>query len=114
MDNPILSTHFRAELSIGVLKIWFFIVIYAYSCVLLDIKPTISIERPIGFLPLLLVALSTHYFFDISNKWKLYFEEFEKWPKKKNKIGGIIVWSLIVFIFINVFISVELVRRLNS
>lgn len=114
VDNILLSNSFRAEVSMMAVKIWLFIVIYAYGCALFRIKPDISIRKPMGYIPIILVLLSTHYFFSKKAKWESYFKEFEKWPKNRNRIGGVLVWSVVVFIFVNVFVSVIVLRYLNN
>jgi hypothetical protein len=113
--NPLLSVGFRTDIVVMAVKIWFLGVVDTYLCILFNQDATdISITSPKVIIALALVIGSTLYFLTFSNKWKPYFEEFEKLPKRKNFIGGIIVWSIVIFIFINVFISVELMKKLNG
>jgi hypothetical protein len=113
--NPLLSNNFKADVCIMALKIWFLGVIDTYLSIILSFDSTdISITSPKVIVSLILVIGSTLYFFTFSDKWKPYFEEFEKLPKRKTLIGAIIVWSIVVFIFINLIFSVELMKRLNG
>jgi hypothetical protein len=108
-ENILLSSNFRAEISIIAIKLWIVFALYGYGFALFKLKPSISITNPIGFVPIILVLGTTLYFFTFSEKWKHYFEEFEQWPREKNAKGGLIVWSLIGFIFINVLITFNLI-----
>lgn len=112
--NPLLSNDFKTDISIIALKIWFLGVIDTYISILLNHDTTdISIVSPKVIISLVIAIISTLYFFTFSDKWKLYFREFEQWPKRKNQIGRILVWCIIVFIFINMIISVEIAKRLS-
>lgn len=113
--NPLLSNNFRADISLMAIQIWFLGVLDTYLSIILNQDATdISIISPKVIIALILVIGSTLYFFTFSDKWKPYFEEFEKLPKRKNLIGGIVVWGIVIFIFINVFISVELAKKLKG
>jgi len=110
----LFSDSFRTDIIILATKIWSVISMYAYLSIFFGIKIELSITNLFGFVPLLLVLITTLYFFIFSDKWKSYFKEFDKLPERKRQIGSIIVWSLIVFIFINLFISVELMKKFNG
>ena len=103
---------FRASLAIIALGIWFYISIYSYLSIFLDRKISLSITEPLGFIPCIVILSSSIYFFNSPNKWKPYFEEFDKWPKSKNLVGGIIVWSIITLIIVNFIFSVNLMKNL--
>jgi hypothetical protein len=96
------------------IKIWLLGDIDTYLAIALnhDAK-NVSIVSPKAIFALILVICSTLYFCTFSNKWKPYFEEFERWPKRKRVIGNIIVWSIVILIFANVFISVELAKSIT-
>lgn len=105
-------SNFRAGLVIIALEIWLCISIYGYLSIFLGRKISLSITEPSGFIPYAIIVSSNIYFFSSPNKWKSYFEEFEKLPKRKNLIGGIIVWSIIVLIVINFIFSVNLMKSI--
>ena len=107
----LFSTRFRADLVIGAVKIWTVISLFSYLSIFLGYRIKLSITEPLGLIPLLLVLGSTLYFFTFSNKWKSYFKEFDKLPKRKNQIGRIIVWGIVIFSFINLIFSVSLMKR---
>ncbi len=59
-----------------------------------------------------IVVIGLNYFLFLhTNKWKEYNAEFDKLPKKKNIIGGIIVWIIIIMIIANIFISGHLMQK---
>jgi hypothetical protein len=110
-NNPFFSNSFSTDISFTVLKIWIVMIFYAYLGVILHFRVVLSITKPEGFIPVILAFASTSYFFTFSTKWKPYFENFEKWPRKKKIIGSLIVWSIIAFIVINLFISVDMMKK---
>jgi hypothetical protein len=110
-DHPLFSVGFRADIVIMAVKGWTAIALYAYLSILLGYRIELSITEPLGLIPFVLAVGSTLYFLTFSNKWKPYFEEFEKLPKRKNLIGGIIVWGMVILSFINFIISVNLMKN---
>lgn len=52
------------------------------------------------------IIIGLNYFSFIHlEKWKDYNAEFDKFPKKKNIIGGVIVWLIIIIIIVSIFTS---------
>ncbi|KPE48970.1 hypothetical protein [Chryseobacterium indologenes] len=102
----------KAGISIIALEIWTCVSIYSYLSIFLNRKISLSITEPSGFIPYIIILSTNLYFFSSSHKWKLYFEEFEKWPKRKNLISGIIVWSIIALIIFNFIFSINLMKSL--
>jgi hypothetical protein len=110
-ENIFLSDGFRAEISLMAIKLWLVFPIYAYFGLLQEKRPTISILQPTVFLPMIVIFSSTLYFFTFSSKWKIYHEEFDKWPKNKNIKGGILVLGIIALIVVNAFLSIYLLDK---
>lgn len=107
-DNPLLSVKYRAELSLVVIKAWLIFSVFTFLDVIGNSSGSNTVlEFIVAFI---LVVGSTTYFFSISDKWKSYMEKFDQWPERKNVIGGIIVWSVGVLIFLCMILSVELFR----
>lgn len=50
-----------------------------------------------------------HYTFHSKNQWKEIVKRYDAWPRKKNLIGGLIVWG-IVLIVIAIFILALVLR----
>lgn len=54
------------------------------------------------------------FLFEYQDKWKNIIEKFDKLSKRKNKIGGIIVWIIIISIIVFYwFYSIPLLGRLT-
>jgi len=51
--------------------------------------------------------------FNHNDTWKIIVKEFDKWPKKKNFIGGIIAWSVMFLIFGSVILMFYLMSQIN-
>lgn len=106
--NPLLSADFRADVSLMAIKTWTILSLFAYSSLLMNTK--IEITVMMGIVIGTLVIGSTLYFFTFSDKWKLYFEEFEKMSKRKNLTGRLLTWGVVIFTFINLIISINLMK----
>lgn len=111
-DHPLLSVGFRADVVVMAVKIWTAISFFEYLSILLGYRIELSITEPLGFMPVVLALCSTLYFLTFSRKWKPYFEEFEKLPKRKNLTGGIIVWGMVILSFINLLVAGNLMKKL--
>jgi hypothetical protein len=113
-DNPFLSNDFRADVCLIALEIWILMTINAYVSILLNIRSKLSLTDIRGIIPAVIAIGTTLYFFTLSNNWKSYFEVFDNWPKKRRRTGYIIVWCLVIFIFVNLIFSVELMKSLKT
>jgi hypothetical protein len=49
----------------------------------------------------ILVSVPNHFIFNHSDQWKDIVNEFDKLPKRKNKIGGWIVFGVVLLIITN-------------
>lgn len=93
----------KASLMIDVLILFVFVSIVFYSGV--NINMDNSTNRFVFFLFLLIISLSNTLIFNLNDSWKQYNKMFDKLPPKKNKIGGVFVWSLIFLIILNLIFS---------
>lgn len=48
----------------------------------------------------LFLVVINYYYFEYNDKWKGIIQSFDKLPKKKDELGGVIVWCIILFIVI--------------
>lgn len=51
------------------------------------------------------ISIPNYFIFHHKNQWKNIIIEFDKFSVKKNKIGGVIVWSFIFLIILNLIFS---------
>lgn len=108
---PRFWTDFKAGVSIIALEIWILFSIFNYSSVIRNEKIDIEFTNPIIILPLIFIFILNYLLFVHSDKWKEYNKEFDKLSRTKNIIGGIIVWTIVVFIIANFFISGYCVQK---
>ena len=59
------------------------------------------------------IALINYFIFNHRDKWRSYVEEFDAWPKKKNRIGSIVVWSIVFLIFANLIFMYYLMSQID-
>ena len=106
-------TDWKAPFSLLVLEFWLLISFYNYYDVFTE-KDFSSYSKNIISLATLLIFVIIKYFvFEQRNRWKEYIIEFDKWPKKKNKIGTIMVWMLVLFIMANFIFSFYLISQID-
>lgn len=104
-------SHFKTGLTIIFLEIWLVLSLFIYYNIFIDRYFNLD-KNLFIFLTLFLIALN-FLMFSLSDKWKIYNKEFEQLPKKKNIIGGIIVWSIIILIIINLVFAFYLMNQVD-
>lgn len=108
---PKFWSDFKATVSIGALEIWIlFLIINSYS-ILENQKLNLSYSSPIVVLPIIFIFILNYLLFIHSDKWKEYNAKFDKLPRYKNIIGGIIVWIIIISIIFAFFRSAYLLQK---
>ncbi|MCS4300661.1 hypothetical protein [Chryseobacterium sp. BIGb0232] len=98
---------FRASLALIALELWIIFTIRNYYHIVSNNNPKLSSNLPLYVIAILIIAsnyISIDYY---NNIWEKYKDEFDKLPKKKNIVGGIIVWGIILFITVNFFVSIH-------
>ncbi len=104
-------SHFKTGLTIIFLEIWLVLSFFIYYNFFIDRYFHLNENL---FLSLSLILIVFNFlFFGLSNKWKLYNKEFNQLPKKKNLVGGIIVWSIVILIIINLIYSFYLMSQVD-
>lgn len=102
---------FKSGISIIALEVWLLFSLFNYYSLIRNEKLDISFTSPVIIFPLVLIFIVNYWFFVHNNKWKYYVVEFDKIPRNRNLIGGIIVWLVIVIIIVNFFVSGYLVQK---
>jgi len=108
ISYPKFWSDFKATVSIIFLEIGIiYSGIFYYSYITnTKLENTNILEILIG---ILIIGLNYFSFIHL-DKWKEYNAEFDKLPKKKNIIYGIIVWVIIITILVNIFTSGHLMQ----
>ena len=106
---------FYAELGILMIEIFFAFSLYNYYAFFFNKNAYVTFELKSFKVIFSLITIAVIYYFAFyyNDKWKDYVSEFEKWPKNKNILGGIIVCIIILFIIGNFIYSEYLLGFLN-
>lgn len=109
---PRFWSEWKASLSIIVTQIWLMISLFVYYKVFIDryYQLNESLLFTIGFILFIINYLAFHQ----KDKWKTIVEEFDNLSKKKNTIGSIIVWSLVILIIVIIIFSFYLMNKIDS
>ena len=105
ISYPKFWSYWKAGVSIVVLELWGMLMIINYYYIFNN-GSSKDVTKSMIIIPSLIIIILNYIAFDhYYNIWKNYKEEFDQLPNRKNIIGGIIVWVIILFIVINFFIS---------
>jgi len=95
---------FRAILSMTFVECWLIFSIYNYLDLIL--KQTITIGLfSVTALPFIVILLIKWFAFIKDDKWIIYTQKFDDWPKVKNLKGSYVVAVGVIFIFGNLIVS---------
>jgi hypothetical protein len=106
-------TLFKAGVVMIALEIWILISISAYYAIYKKISLELSLSMPIIYIPLLIIVAFNYFTLDYKDNWKKYNTEFANYSKKKNRIGGWIVFGIIVLIMANLIYSFYLMSEID-
>ncbi|SEH49298.1 hypothetical protein [Chryseobacterium culicis] len=101
--GSIFPENFTGSIFLGTLGIWFTITLLNYYNIFIDKSINFTKEVYIGIAVFFL--LTSYITIDYNDTWKKYNQEFDQLPTEKNKVGGIIVWSVIIVIVANMIFS---------
>lgn len=103
---PKFWSEWKAGISIVALELWSVFTALNYYDIINNSKEKLSLTSPVILIPLLIIIILNYIAFDYYDYvWKKYNIRFDNLPKRKNMIGGIIVWTIILFIIIAFFTS---------
>ncbi|HEY2580513.1 MAG TPA: hypothetical protein VGI43_01825 [Mucilaginibacter sp.] len=85
---PKFMSDWKAELSIDVIEIFLGLSGIAYYTIVSKKWIDFGNNKYIIFIYILFIALPNYFIFHHKDKWKKIVHEFDKWPERKNKIGG--------------------------
>lgn len=107
---PKFWSDFKAIVSIGALEMWLIASLINYYRIYVEKNiMTFSLSFYIGLA--LLIAGLKYFLFINKDTWKEYNAEFEKLPRYKNIVGGIVVWIIIISIIVAFFRSAYLLQK---
>ncbi len=98
---------FRASLALIALELWIIFTIRNYYHITSNINPKLSSNLLLYLIAIFIIVFNYISFDYYNNIWEKYKDEFDELPKRKNMIGGIIVWGIILFITVNFLVSIH-------
>jgi hypothetical protein len=98
---PKFWSDWKAELSIDVLEIFLGLSGICYYAIVNKAIIDFGSGKYIVCLYLLLIAIPNYFIFHHHDQWKQIVHEFDSLSKKNNRIGGFIVWAIILLIIAN-------------
>jgi hypothetical protein len=103
----------KAVLSIDVLCVFIGISIMTYYTIFIDRYFRIGDGKFFLLGYVLLIATPNYFIFNHRNRWKQIVKEFEKLPKRKNEIGGWIVFGVVLLIITNMVYAFFLMSQID-
>jgi hypothetical protein len=102
----------KAGISMLALEIWLGISIVGYISIALkkDIFPNDRFHFSI-IAPFVLLVAIKYIFFLHDDTWKEYAQMFDRWPKRKNRAGTIVVWGIVLLIVANLIFMYYLMSK---
>jgi hypothetical protein len=106
-------TFHKAGLVMLALETWLLFSLGAYYKIYTQTSIQLSFSMPIIYIPAIILFAFNYFSLDYKSKWKKYNSEFDNYSKKKNRIGGFIVYGIIVLIISNLIYSFYLMSLVD-
>lgn len=108
----IWMSDWKAELSLDVLGIFVAISIIIYYTIFLDRFFEIS-DGLFIICFLIIIAIPNFFIFHYRGQWEGIISEFDKLPKRKNSVGGLIVFGVVILIITNMVYAFYLMSLID-
>ena len=106
-------TSSKAGLVMLALEAWILMSLGAYYTIYTKKFVELTISMPIVYIPAIIVFAFNYFTLDYKDNWKKYNVEFANYSKKKNQIGGWIVFGIILLIISNLIFSFYLMSLID-
>ena len=103
----------KAELAIDILEGFFIFSLLTYYTVFVNRHFQIPNSFIIIMFYILTIALPNYFIFHRRDQWKSIVHEFDKIPKNKNRIGGWIVFIIILLVIANLVFAFYQMSQIN-
>jgi hypothetical protein len=103
----------KADLSIDVLSFFFIFSIFVYYKVFIDKYFRFGDNSLVVILFILSICVPNYFIFHYRDQWKDIVKEFDKLPERKNKIGGWIVFGVVLLIISNMVFTFYLMSLID-
>lgn len=104
---------YKAGLVMLALEAWILFSFVAYYRICTKISMQLSITMPIVYIPLILVFAFNYFTIHYKDNWKKYNFEFDNYSKRKNRIGGWIVFGIVILVISNFAYSLYLMSLID-
>lgn len=102
----------KATVALLALELWFIMSVFIYYDLITNKGlPADNIVAIVGGLTIGVLVLIKYLVFYRYDRWRTYVAEFDKWPKRKNKIGTVLVCMLVFVIISNLIFSFYLLSQ---
>lgn len=98
-------TDMKAIIVVMTLEIWIVFSLINYHDVIVEERSQFNFLSSIELIPFMIIILIKWFAFWRDSKWKDYVNEFDRWPKVKNRNGTMIVMGIVAFIVVNFVVS---------
>lgn len=108
---------FKTGLAIIALEIWTIVPLLIYYQLYIDPNANIGGSNIKWIIGVIVLVITDYIVFHYKDQWYIYKKEFEELPTRKNKVGGWIVFGVVLFIIINLvfsFFCLDLNARKNQ
>ena len=107
------SSDFTAAFAISMLEALFLVSLMFLYIDLVDFNYPFNLSFQTVF-PLAVIGILNCYLFIFNEKWKGYIKEFDRWPKRKNKAGTLIVVAIVAIIIGLFVLSVYIMAQVSG
>lgn len=107
-------TDWKASFSLLVLEVWLLISFVVYYEVITkrELLPENILDK-VAIAVVIILAIVKYFAFEHRDRWKDYVTEFNQWSKKKNRIGTLVVWLIVLFILGNLIFAFYLMSQID-
>ncbi|WP_409417856.1 hypothetical protein [Flavobacterium sp. PS2] len=106
-------TFYKAGLVMLALEAWIFFSLLAYYKIYTKISIQLLISMPIVYIPAIIIYVFNYFTLDYKDNWRQFNAEFANYSKRKNRIGGWIVFGIILLIVSNLIFSFYLMSQID-
>lgn len=103
----------KASLVMLALETWVLFSFIAYYRIYTKTSMQLSISMPIVYVPAVIIFAFNYIAIHYKDRWKQYNTEFASYSKKKSRIGGWIVFGIIILIISNLAYSLYLMSEID-
>jgi hypothetical protein len=106
-------TFYKTGLVMLALETWIFFSLLAYYKIYTKISIQLLISMPIIYIPAIIIYAFNYFTLDYKDNWRQFNAEFANYSKRKNRIGGWIVFGIILIIVSNLIYSFYLMSQID-